>query len=246
MDSRRRAEHYEVSSMSPHGADTTVVLPMLSRGKHRNARKGACFMEFASYLAGERWSDHPECTHPLLASLARQVNDAISDERRSDLVALIPSVVGLSSDDPHVDVHIALRAASTGLPIAAAERQRVLAVAVLSAEQVLSMLDGRGPQELSDRGRWALEQAPHAASWAREFADGQEITINGFRRNAAPTSVRCAVQGIAQACVDNPDAVLYDLLAETIDDCLRMTGRAVGHHVVDDPRLTAELAGLPS
>jgi len=28
-------------------------------------------MEFASYLAGERWSDHPACTHPLLAVLAR-------------------------------------------------------------------------------------------------------------------------------------------------------------------------------
>ena len=36
-----------------------VVLPILSRGKHRSPRKGACFMEFASLLAGERWSDHP-------------------------------------------------------------------------------------------------------------------------------------------------------------------------------------------
>ena len=43
------------------------LLPVLSRGKHRNPRKGACFMELASYLAGERWSDHPACTHPLLA-----------------------------------------------------------------------------------------------------------------------------------------------------------------------------------
>ena len=41
------------------------LVPILSRGKHRNPRKGACFMEMASYLAGERWSDHPRCTHPL-------------------------------------------------------------------------------------------------------------------------------------------------------------------------------------
>jgi hypothetical protein len=27
-------------------------------------------MEFASYLAGERWSDRPACTRPLLAELA--------------------------------------------------------------------------------------------------------------------------------------------------------------------------------
>ena len=48
-----------------------ALLPVLSRGKHRNPRKGACFMEFASLLAGERWSDHPACTHPLLAAVAQ-------------------------------------------------------------------------------------------------------------------------------------------------------------------------------
>ncbi len=35
-------------------------------------------MELASYLAGERWSDHPACTHPLLAAVARDVNDYTS------------------------------------------------------------------------------------------------------------------------------------------------------------------------
>ena len=56
------------------------MLPLLSRGKHRNARKGACFVELASYLAGEGWSDHPACTHTLLASVAGLVNDHTSDE----------------------------------------------------------------------------------------------------------------------------------------------------------------------
>src|SRR4029077_9468441 len=55
------------------------LVPVLSRGKHRHPRQGACFMELASFVAGERWSDHPACTHPLLASLARLVNDATSD-----------------------------------------------------------------------------------------------------------------------------------------------------------------------
>ena len=58
------------------------LVPVLSSGRHRNPRKGACFMEMASYLAGERWSDHPSCTHPLLASLARLVNDTLSDAER--------------------------------------------------------------------------------------------------------------------------------------------------------------------
>ena len=48
----------------------------------RNPRKGACFMEYASYLAGEDWSDHPACTHPLLAAIARHVNDCTTDAAR--------------------------------------------------------------------------------------------------------------------------------------------------------------------
>src|SRR3954463_14395763 len=108
-------------------------LPLLSRGKHRRPRSGACAMEYASYLAGERWSDHPGCTHPLLAGLARLVNDHTSDGARARLAQLVPSVIGLVSDDPHVDVEIALRSATTALPVAGAERQRVLAVSVLAA-----------------------------------------------------------------------------------------------------------------
>jgi hypothetical protein len=60
--------------MSYHDVQPPDVLPILSPGKHRNPRKGACFMEFASLLAGERWSDHPACAHPLLAVVARHVN----------------------------------------------------------------------------------------------------------------------------------------------------------------------------
>ncbi len=69
-------------------------LPILSAGRHRNAKRGACFMEYASYLAGERWSDRPSCTHPSLAALARLINDLTSDDARSELATLIPSVVG--------------------------------------------------------------------------------------------------------------------------------------------------------
>ena len=68
-----------------HMKDYTDVMPILSRGRHRSPRRGACFMEFASYLAGERWSDHPACTHGTLAHLARLVNDLTSDAGRARL-----------------------------------------------------------------------------------------------------------------------------------------------------------------
>src|SRR6187399_1829020 len=70
------------------------LIPVLSRGKHRNPRRGACFMEMASFLAGERWSDHPACTHPVLATLARCVNDMLDDTSRQRISTMIPEVVG--------------------------------------------------------------------------------------------------------------------------------------------------------
>ncbi|PRX67298.1 hypothetical protein B0I32_10454 [Nonomuraea fuscirosea] len=194
-------------------------MPVLSRGRHRNPKRGACFMELASYLAGERWSDHPACTHPLLAALARLVNDNTGDESRAKLVHLVPSIIGLASDDLRVDAHIALRCATTALPVAAAERQLALAVSVLAAEEMLARLDGAPPGRLSERSRRAMEEVPHAAEQARRFSRAARITEKGFRRYAAPNAVQLAVVGIVQACIPDPDALLRTLLEETIAEC---------------------------
>jgi hypothetical protein len=200
-------------------APVPELVPQLSRGKHRSPRKGACFMELASYLAGARWSDHPGCTHPLVATLARLVNDHTSDAGRGRLVELVPSVIGLISDDPHVDVDIALRLATTALPVAAPERQRVLAVGVLAAERVLSDLDGRPADRLGEASRRALARVPDAARWAQRFTQEMRMTPKGFRRHGAPTIVGHAVVSIAQGRVPDPDALLHDLLAAAIGDC---------------------------
>ena len=201
------------------GPRAPELIPELSRGKHRSPRKGACFMEMVSYLAGEPWSDHPACTHPLLAALARLVNDHTSDAGRRNLAELAPSVIGLTSDDPRVDVRIALRAAIAALPVVSEERQRVLAVAVLAAGRVLSDLDGRPVDELDERSRRALARVPHAAEWARDFNRDMRTTAKGFHRHGAPNTVRHAVAGIAQACIPDPDKMLRDLLVGAIADC---------------------------
>lgn len=68
-------------------------VPVLSVGSHGHPRDGGCFMEVASFLAGESWTDHPRCVHPMLGRLARTVNDHISDGGRPSLATLIPSVL---------------------------------------------------------------------------------------------------------------------------------------------------------
>jgi hypothetical protein len=221
-------------------------MPILSRGKHRNPRRGACFMELVSYLAGERWSDHPACTHPLLAAAARDVNDYTSDGGRARLARLIPSVIGLAGDDPHLDARIALRCARMALPVVSAERQRIMAVSVLACERVLAALDGRPAGWLEEPSRQALAQVPHAAQWARGFTRDIAISPKVFRRRSAPAIVHGAVEGIALAGVPQPDEMLHDLLAGAIGECAAWAGRDGGHGTgCDTPRWVAacELTG---
>lgn len=203
-------------------AGSTEFLPLLSRGKHRRPWKGACVMEYASYLAGEKWSDHPACTHPLLAELARQVNDFISDESRQTLVEFVPDLIGLTSSDLRFDVRIALTVARTALPVVAEPRQQMMATAVLTCERMLTDLDGRPDAPLSQQSRDVLDLAPRAAAWARRFTSNISISHRVFRRDVAPTIVRYGVQGVAHACIPHPDAVLHDMLVEAIADCKKM------------------------
>jgi hypothetical protein len=198
---------------------TPDLVPVLSRGKHRNPRKGACFMELASYLAGERWSDHPRCTHPLLAAMAREINDWISDSRRSELAPLIPDVIGLTTDDPRADAWIARIAGLAALPIVAAEKQDVAAVGLYSCERHLARLEGLEADHLSPQTQAALDGVPLARDWARGFTATGWGPATTFDRRSAAVIVHTAVSGIAEACVPDPDALLVELLRTTIDEC---------------------------
>jgi hypothetical protein len=182
------------------------VLPVLSRGKHRSPRKGACFMEMASVLADEPWSDHPACTHPLLAQLARLVNDHTSDDHRSELAVLIPDVVGVHGDGLGWEVSLAAAVAAEAILDVPAEQQRALAAGLVRCEQLAAADD-------ADQIRAALELVPAATRWARAFSQGwRPLQPRQFRRRTAPTMMRCSVQGIAGGAVTDPDARLRDVL----------------------------------
>jgi hypothetical protein len=192
-------------------AHTPTIVPILSAGRHRTPRQGACFMEFASYLAGERWSDHPACTHPVLASIARDVNDLTSDAARARLLPHVHRVIGLRvaerSGDERLGAILAMRAAAVALPVASMERQNGLAVGMLG---IL-----RSYPELLPVATAAFANAPDAERWARRYLE----TWPGRRplgEHAALAIAHTAAMGIALACVDDVDARLESLLAQSI------------------------------
>lgn len=71
----------------------------LSRGKHASPETGACVMELASMLAGERFTDHPASVSKVIAAFLRGYNDLLDDLRRQDLYEYASKTVGTAGSD---------------------------------------------------------------------------------------------------------------------------------------------------
>lgn len=100
-------------------------------------------MELASIFASGPWSDHPASVHPVLAAVARVINDRVSDGARELLSPLVPQMTGTADVGP--DGHtrpercarlvlLCTRKALEASPFMAAEMEsaRLTALSVLS------------------------------------------------------------------------------------------------------------------
>lgn len=204
------------------------LMPVLSRGRHRSPRKGACFMEFASYLAGEKWSDHPDCTHPALAATARLVNDWTTDAGRSRLAPLIPSVIGVTGDDPAIELVIAIRAAARALPVASEGRQRLLAIGLIKLVDRIADVAPAHHEENARLAREALDLVPLAERWARQHIASVPTPRLRSDTPICDAVVAIAIAGIGEACVTDADERLFALLGEAIDVCVALQPASVG------------------
>jgi hypothetical protein len=93
-------------------------LPLLGRGAHRDPAAGACLMEATALLAGEPQTDRPVSVHPVLAALARVVNDAVSDAARPALLAHAPTMIGTDAGGPDLTWALVELCCRTALPVA--------------------------------------------------------------------------------------------------------------------------------
>jgi hypothetical protein len=79
----------------PTTSHQTVVL---RPGRHRGPEDGACAIELASMLAGERFSDHPKSVCPVIAAFVRPYNDRVGPLLRNDLYEIAAMVVGTTGE----------------------------------------------------------------------------------------------------------------------------------------------------
>ena len=117
------------------------ALPTLSAGSHDSSAGEACVMEYVSLLAGEEWSDRPDCTHELLAHEARTTNDLLRDSDRALLVPLIGRLFGTTDDSPELRARLRIeQTRQVAALLEPAARARVLALAA-RAEQAIGHHD---------------------------------------------------------------------------------------------------------
>ena len=58
-----------------------------------------CVMEAVAFVAGEPWSDHPECASKVIGAFMRSWNDSLPDDQRQMLKPYIPRLVGTAASD---------------------------------------------------------------------------------------------------------------------------------------------------
>ena len=176
---------------------TTVLQSIeLTRGFHHSLKEGACVMELVSYIAGEKWSDHPVCTSPCIATFLRTWNDDMNDNDRQMLKPLVPLVIGtnipiLEEHRTYLVIDWYIRVYVSQWLLAA--NLETHASAILACREIGSSTDLYDILSVLSMARDAAENAalstvPRAA-WS---------TVLHEARNAAKSAAQNAAQNVAQ------------------------------------------------
>jgi hypothetical protein len=197
------------------------ALPLLSPGRHRRRRHGVCLMEFTSIVAGEPFSDHPRCTDPALAAVARAVNDYSSEGARQRLAILAADLSVARRSDPGIGYRVARRCLLTALPHADDSRRRVLAVGLLGLDRAARDLSrGWRPDFVDVDTELGLLPYDGELGAAAAFLAAQRVKPAEYARRGLPLAIEAAVATISERAPDADD-LLHGLLAQCLADVRR-------------------------
>jgi hypothetical protein len=70
----------------------------LGKGAHHDRADGMDLLEAVAWFASEPHTDRPECVSPVLGVFGRQLNDALNDDKRQQLISLIERLPGTAGD----------------------------------------------------------------------------------------------------------------------------------------------------
>ena len=77
---------------------------VLDANSHDPGSDRMCVMEAVAMLAGEEWSDRPQCASPVIGAFLRSWNDSLPDDDRQQLKQYIPRLINSrGTDDQEVE-----------------------------------------------------------------------------------------------------------------------------------------------
>lgn len=196
-------------------ATSVIMMELLGRGVHANPRRGCNVLEYASVLAGERWSSRPRSVHPALADIVGIVNDQMTDDNRQLLVPLAPWLLGTSTSHPRAWPAITGACICAALAWASEPGKPRLKADLNTARNWLA--EASRPPDGRRRPSWAGRRERR---WARHSISTALLTV------------------AASVDQDDADAMLCQVLLDCVNECRRLSGEPAV-----DPRLP--LAGCP-
>lgn len=82
-------------SIDPKRLERVMAIDLRAgAGDAPNGKIDACVMQAVAYVAGEPWSDHPQCASEVLTAFCIRLNDRWGHEDRQLLKPFIPRLVG--------------------------------------------------------------------------------------------------------------------------------------------------------
>lgn len=75
---------------------STIII--LDKGEHDSPEDGLCLMEAVAFMNGLAHTDQPPCVSPVLGCFGRNLNDALPQDTRQQLVPFIPLLSGTAGD----------------------------------------------------------------------------------------------------------------------------------------------------
>jgi hypothetical protein len=158
----------------------------------------ACLLEAVAYVAGEKWTDEPQCVSPVLGVFGRNLNDILPDDRRQELVPLIPKLLGTRDEQDEARSYLAL---DWLIRVYTPTWLRMVPALVSDADAIAGMpriVDLESAAAVGDlvRDAAAHSRAAWAAAWAAA-GDAAWAAARDAARAAARDAARAAARDAA-------------------------------------------------
>jgi hypothetical protein len=164
--------------------------------KHRTLDLSRLRLAKSSHQPAEKWTDEPQCVSPVLGVFGRNLNDILPDDRRQELVPLIPKLLGTRDEQDEARSYLAL---DWLIRVYTPTWLRMVPALVSDADAIAGMPRIVDLESAAAVGDLVRDAAAHSrAAWAAAWAAARDAA-RAAARDAARAAARDAAGDAAWA-----------------------------------------------